>query len=345
MMKYVAYVLAAVAVALLLSPLFVFIIDEREMAVVLRFGAPKHAYVKPGMYLKVPMVDSVQRISKVKQFWGDTKRDLLPDLPTKDDKKIELIPWAIWRVSDPTIFVQRLRSMDVAEQRVEQIVRSSIRDIVTQYDLEEIVRSTNRELVTSEVGLGNTLEQLPAGVPAELIQQANESKPKGVRFGRAEILNRIKTEAHRRMASTGNDGETGGRGIELIEVGISQIGFVDSVRKKTFDRWVAERQAISAKNINEGERLKAAIINETKAEVAKIEGEGQQKASELKGKTDAEVIKRYAAAMEQTGDFFTFVRTMEAYEKSIGQDTQLILSTDNAFFRLFKEMEASVDSK
>ena len=155
-------------------------------------------------------------------------------------------------------------------------MRSSIRDVVTQYDLEEIVRSTNRELFISDIGLGNTIEQLPIGVPAELLEKATESKPKGVRFGRAEILNRIKTEAHKRMASTGKESDTG-RGVELIDVGISQIGFVDSVRRKTFDRWVAERQAISAKNVNEGERLKAAIINETKAEVAKIEGEGEQK--------------------------------------------------------------------
>lgn len=338
-MKKFALVLAVIALLLVLSPLFVFIVDEREMAVVLRFGAPRRSYTDPGIYMKFPFVDSVYRIAKVKQFWGDSKEELLPDLPTKDDKKIELIPWAIWRVNDPIIFVQRLRSMDVAEQRVGQIVRSAIRDVVTQYELEEIVRSTNRELVISEVGLGNTLEELPVAVSAELLEKANDSKPKDVRFGRAQILERIKTEAHRRLGSTGNDGESTGRGIELIDVGISQLGFVDSVRRKTFDRWVAERQAISARNVNEGERLRSAIINETKAEVAKIEGEGEQKASEQKGKTDAEVIKRYADAMQQTGDFFTFVRTLEAYEKSIGPESQLILSTDSPFFHLFKEME------
>ena len=342
-MRKIAIALAIVSVLLLMSPLFVFIIDEREMAVVLRFGAPRHAYTDPGIYMKVPLMDSVRRIPKVKQFWGDTTQELLPDLPTKDDKKIELIPWAIWRVNDPTIFVQRLRSMDIAEQRVGQIVRSAIRDVVTQYDLEEIVRSTNRELLISDVGLENTLDELPVDIPAELIENAASSKPKEVRIGRAQILERIKSEAHRRLASTGDDGESSGRGIELIDVGISQLGFVDSVRRKTFDRWVAERQAISARNINEGERLKAAIINETKAEVAKIEGEGEQEASEKKGKTDAEVIKRYAEALEQTGEFFTFIRTLEAYEKSIGPESQLILSTDSPFFHLFKETAANTE--
>ena len=337
-MKYVVYLLAALALLLIIAPAFVFIIDEREMAVVLRFGAPRHEYKSPGMYVKLPGIDNVQRVSKIKQFWGDTHEDLLPDLPTKDNKKIELISWAIWRINDPKIFIQRLRTMEEAEKRVGQIVRSSIRDVITQYDLEEIVRSTNRELLISDIGLGNTIEQLPIGVPAELIEKAAKSKPKGVEFGRTEILKRIKDEAHRRMASTGNEGDTG-RGIELIDVGISQIGFVDSVRRKTFDRWIAERQAISAKNVNEGERLKAAILNETKAEVARILGEGEQKSSEQKGKTDADVIKRYAEAIQQTGEFYAFVRTIQAYEKSIGPDSQMILSTDSPFFKLFREME------
>lgn len=337
-MKYVVYLLAALAVLLIIAPAFVFIIDEREMAVVLRFGAPRHEYKSPGMYVKLPGIDNVQRVSKIKQFWGDTHEDLLPDLPTKDNKKIELISWAIWRINDPKIFIQRLRTMEEAEKRVGQIVRSSIRDVITQYNLEEIVRSTNRELLISDIGLGNTIEQLPIGVPAELIEKAAKSKPKGVEFGRTEILKRIKDEAHSRMASTGNEDDTG-RGIELIDVGISQIGFVDSVRRKTFDRWIAERQAISAKNVNEGERLKAAILNETKAEVARILGEGEQKSSEQKGKTDADVIKRYAEAIQQTGEFYAFVRTIEAYEKSIGPDSQMILSTDSPFFKLFREME------
>jgi modulator of FtsH protease HflC len=332
-MKPIVYLLAAIAVLLLISPMFVFILDEREMGVVLRFGAPKHSYTNPGLYFKIPFVDTIARIPKVKQFWGDTHEDSLPDLPTRDDKKIELTPWAVWRVSDPVLFVQRLRSMNIAEQRVEQIVRSSIRDVVTQNDLEEFVRSTNRTLQISASPVDDT--PLLTNVAPDLVLKPEDNKPKGIQVGRAEILKRIKAEAQRRMAAKNDSEENASRGIELIDVGISQSGFVESVRRKTFDRWVSERQAISSRNVNEGERLKAAIINESKAEVAKIEGEGQQRANEIRGKTDADVILRFADAMKKTGDFFSFVRTLEAYEKSIGPDSQLILSTDSPFFEQF----------
>ncbi len=141
---------------------------------------------------------------------------------------------------------------------------------------------------------------------------------------------KINIEARKHLADS-TEGETQARGIELVDVGISNIDFVASVRMKTFERWKAERDAISTRNITEGERLKKEILNMTNAEVEKIQGDGQRQASEIRGKADAEVIKRYADAISVTGDFFTFVRTLEAYEKAFTDETQLVLTTDNDF--------------
>jgi membrane protease subunit HflC len=333
--KYVTRVLAALAVLLVVLPFFVFVIDEREMAVVLRFGAPRHEYRDPGVHFKWPMIDVVERVPKTQQFWGDSREYLLPDLPTKDDKKIELIPWAIWRIKDPKIFVQRLRTMENAEQRVAQITRSAIRDVITQYSLEDLVRSTDRQLQITGITPGTFGADLTAKAETELLPVAPLQVPKDSVEGRPTILKRIKMEAQKRLAAKGEDVDAAGRGIELIDLGISQIAFVDSVRSKTFDRWIAERKAISARNVNEGERLKAAIINETKAEVSKIEGEGKQRSSEIRGQADAEVIDKYGAAMKEAGEFYQFVRTLEAYENSIDTGSRMILTTDTPFFELF----------
>ena len=354
--KIITRVAAVFAVLLILAPAFVFVIDERELAVVLRFGKPVREKVEPGVYFKTPLVETVRRLPKTRQFWGDNLRFLLPDLPTKDDKKIELIPWAMWQIdggaTGPTTFVQRLRTIENAEERVAQICRSAIRDVITQYDLAELVRSTNRELPTADQQQKADTPLLPPEIAgddalkdstADQLLDAIEGKEKSQRqqnitLGRSKILEEIKKEARRRLASSA-EGEAPGRGIRLIDVGISQIAFVDSVRIKTFDRWVAEREAISARNINEGERLKAAIVNQTKAEVEKIEGEGQQEASETKGKADADVIRSYADAINQVGEFYSFVRTLEAYEKAISSDSRMILTTDSQFFRLLKKLE------
>jgi modulator of FtsH protease HflC len=339
-MKYFVTALAGFCLLLLILPFFLFRIDEREMAVVLRFGAPRHAYSEPGIHFRMPLTDVVERMPKTKQLWGDTADVRILDLQTSDDKKIEVIPWAVWRIRDPMEYVQRIRSLDKAEQQVTQFVRGAIRDVVSQHTLEELVRSTSRkmqveDLPTSSVpqavsGAAVVVEPQLAGEPAATKVSAV------VRYGRPQLLERMRQLAQKNLSS--GDGNAEGSGaIELIDIGISQVGFVSSVREATFARWIADREAVSARNVSEGKRLKASIINEAKSEVARIEGEGQQRANEIRGKTDAEVIDRYAAAMNQAGEFFVFVRTLEAYEKSIGSDTRLILTTDSPFFDLFNQ--------
>jgi membrane protease subunit HflC len=323
--------LALVGIALVLLPFFTYVVDEREMAVVLRFGRPVRSTTTPGLNWRVPGIETVRILPATVQFWGDEPRFLIPDLPTKDDKKIELVPWAIWKINDPVVFVQRLRTVEDAEQRVAQFVRSAIRDSITQYELAELIRSTNRDLQTAKLDIDS------AGVAADIVnlEDSIQSGKSEIKMGRQKILDKIKADIQKRLLAAAGD-EGSARGIELVSVGVSKIDFVSSVREKTFDRWIAERGALSALNVNEGERLKQEIVNQTKAEVEKIEGEGKRKSSEIRGKVDAEVIELYASAIQSTSDFYDFVRTLEMYEKTIDKDSRLYLSTDSPLFELLR---------
>jgi membrane protease subunit HflC len=336
--------LALMAIVIILLPFWVFTVTEREMAVVLRFGKPVREFTEPGVRFRVPMVETVRILPKTQLFWGDQRQFVLPDLPTKDDKKIELIPWAVWRIKEPTVFVQRLRTVPAAEQRVAQITRSAIRDVLTKYDLAEIVRSTDRAIPTSS-DYSMTAEELKSAIGDELSQSLDSAmepvKPGRIQVGREKILEIIKLEATKRLLNQSDDEDMVGRGIELVDVGISQVDFVKTVRLKTFDRWIAERESVSARNINEGERLKAKIVNEAKAETARIEGEGQKIANTLRGDVDAWAIEQYAKVIEEVGEFYTFTRTLEAYETALGKDSRMILTTDSDFFRMLKMPSAA----
>lgn len=319
-MKNLVRGLAVVTVILLITPFWVFIVDEREQAVVLRFGAPVRDFQDPGVHFKLPLVESVVLLPKTLQMWHG---DSIPDLPTSDDKKIEVEPWAIWKINNPIAFVQRLRTMSAAEQRVAQITRSTVRDLVTQYELAELVRSSNRMLSSDDVG-----SSIPAEA-GEIIQEAAiQPQVSPIETGRAKLLDSIRAEAVRRS-------EAGG-GISLVDVGISQVDFVAVVREKTFDRWIEERRAISARIENVGKKESREIVNKANAEAERIIGEGQRTASETRGKADAEVIRRYAETINQVGDFYTFVRTLEAYESAITADSRMILTTDSDFLKLLK---------
>ncbi len=323
--------------AFVLAPAALYVVDQRELAVVLQFGKPVAERTEPGLYLKIPFIQVVRKLPGTRQFWGGGPRNVLPDLPTKDGKKVDVVPWAIWRIKEPKVLVQRLVHIENAEQRVAERVRGAVRDAITQYDLTELVRSTDRELTYSF-----TPERMLSKVATTQVQGRPREAKARITYGREKILAQIKADAMRRLATestaAGKDSTGGARGIELIDVGISQIDFVPKVREAAFDRLIAFMESIAALYENEGEREKQEILNRTKAEVQRIEGEGKQKANELRGDADAEIIKMYAQAIEQAGEFYTFVRTLEAYKEALGRDTRLILTTDSDFLGLLKQL-------
>ena len=323
-----------------------FTVNEREMAVVLQFGNPVASYTDPGLRFKFPFIQEVRRLPKTYQFWSDAN-DVLVDLPTKDGKKIEVTSWAVWRITDPEQFVRVLRTVEEAESRVSTFVRGEMRDVITSHDLAEVVRSTDRELTyTFQVELppgeapmisADRAEDQPAAPQAPIVQPGAKEK---IDVGREKIVEQIKQVVQRRLTGGDEPGEEG-RGIELIDVGISRIDFVPKVREAAFERLIAFMESIASRHTNEGERRKQEILNRTTAEVQKIEGEGRQQANTTRGEVDAAVIEAYAQAIEETGEFYGFTRTLEAYKKALTGKTRLILATDSQLLQLFNALPAS----
>lgn len=326
-----------------------FVVNERELAVVLRFGEPVAAYDKPGLYVKTPFIDVVHRLPKSYQFWSAAGGEILTDLPTADGKKVEVTPWAVWRITDPIRFVQRLRSMENAETRVQTFVRGEMRDVITTNSLAEVVRSSDRKLtytfqVEPSMMERTTPEEKRAATPSPETSQVPSEKPlmaqpgaaEKIRVGREKIVTRIKGVVQQRLART-DEGDRGGRGIEVVDVGIARIDFVPVVQQAAFDRLIAFMESIAALHTNEGERRKQEIINRTEAEVQKILGEGQQEANRIRGEVDAEIIDAYAKAISEAGEFYNFVRTLEVYQKALKSNTRLILTTDSPLLELLKQ--------
>jgi modulator of FtsH protease HflC len=327
-------------------------VDERELAVLLQFGQPVASRTAPGLYFKLPMVQEVMRLPKTLQVWHGTAQDeRLVDVPTADGKKVEVTVWAVWRINDPAQFVRTLRTVPNAESRVKEFVRSTARDTITTNNLAEIVRSTNRKMTYS---LGLPPEMIArAGEPGKAADDAGPDRAmldfivppeakESVTRGRLEITDQIRKNAQHALAEGGQTpakGQATGRGIELVDVGLSRIEFVPQVREAAFDRAISLMEAIAIKTTSEGEQRKKEIINKTKAEVQKIEGEGKQEASITKGRVDAEIIDSYAKAIRETGEFYNFTRTLEVYKEALKGDTRLILTTDSELLRMIKALE------
>ncbi|WP_165244818.1 protease modulator HflC [Paludisphaera soli] len=340
-----------------------YVVTERELAVLLQFGEPVASRTKPGLYFKLPLVQEVLRLPKTLQIWHGDRQAKLVDVPTSDGKKIEVTLWAVWRITDPAQFVRTLRTLENGESRVQAFVRSTARDTITTHNLAELIRSTDRKM-TYTLGLPPEVVAAASRDAKEKAEAAGKPAPadaddlevpgflvppearEPVALGRLKIMEQIKETARRALAADGgSEGESQGRGIELVDVGISRLEFVPQVREAAFDRAISLMEAIAAKAIAEGEQRKKEIINKTEAEVQKIEGQGKQEANVIRGKVDAEVIDDYAKAIRESGDFYNFSRTLEAYKTAFTGNTRLILTTDGELLKMIKALEPAKTPK
>ena len=309
-----------------------FVVDERELAVILRLGKPVRSIDAPGLYFKTPIIEEVRRFPRTLQFWKSSEE--ISDLPTADGKKIEVSSWALWKITDPLKFVQALRTVENGQLAVKDRVRAAIRDEITGHSLAEVVRSTNRELTYSfrfELSSPDNADEQNLPQPTATQPGADED----IQLGREQILEMIKQSVRKRLEGQ-EEGEID-RGITLVDVGISNIGFAPAVREAAFERLKAFMDSIAAGYINEGEQRKQEILNRTAAEVEQILGEGEEKSNILRGNADAAIIRDYSKAITETGDLYNLLKQLEVYEKSLGSETRLILTTDSELFRLLKD--------
>lgn len=344
--------IVALTLLAIVVPQTIFTVDERQLAVLVRFGDPIASYREKdtGMHFKAPFIDEVRYFPRTYQFWTGAQGEVLENLPTADGNKLEITPWAIWRITDPEQFLEVMRNTDEAQRRVKQFVRGGVRDVITNNDLNEVVRDeagrpdTDREMDWPiEAALPPITEDVPQAEDGDDASEAIKDAIAGKReiepieIGRAKLVEMINDNVDQQLRQS-EETEGGGRGIELIEVGIAKVDFVDSVRESAFDRLIARLESTAARYTNEGMFLNQEIINRANAEVQKIEGEGKEEANTTRGKVEAEIIEKYAAAIEQTGEFYNFIRMLEAYKLVLGKDTRLVMTTDSEMFRLLKEL-------
>ena len=122
-------------------------------------------------------------------------------------------------------------------------------------------------------------------------------------------------------------------GIEVMDVRIKRADLPGDVTHSVYARMMAERQRIAKKYRSEGEEEAVKIRATTDKERTILLAESYRQAEILKGGGDAEAIKVYAEAFEEDPEFYAFVRTLEAYEKSLRKDTTVVLPADSEFFQ------------
>ncbi len=126
-------------------------------------------------------------------------------------------------------------------------------------------------------------------------------------------------------------------GIELLDLRLKRINYVEEVQQDVFARMIAERQRIAEEFRSEGEGEAARIGGERERDLAQIQSEAYRTAEELRGVADAEATRIYADAYNRDADFYAFTKSMETYELTMDPTTIFILGTDSELLKYLEQ--------
>jgi membrane protease subunit HflC len=293
--------------ALLLVSSSTYRVSETEQVIITQFGEPRgNPISQPGMHFKIPFVQRVNVFEKRFLEWDGSPNQM----PTKDKRFIWVDMYARWRITDPLKFFQRLRDERGAQSRLDDILDGETRNAVASYDLIELVRSSNRPA-----------DSIPIESEEERIVLEQISK------GRRAIAASILEAARSRTLDLG---------IEVLDIRLKRINYVDEVAKDVYARMIAERRRIAERFRSEGEGEAARIQGERQRDLQRIQSEAYRLAQELRGKADAEATAIYAEAYGRDPDFYAFFKSLETYERVIDGKTYFVLGTDSDLLRYLR---------
>src|SRR2546430_11651439 len=152
MHRLVAPLIALVVLLVLVAGGTFYAVDETEQVIVTQFGELTRAPITtPGLKLKVPFIQTIHRFDKRILEW-----DGLPgQIPTLDKRFIVVDTTARWRISDPLRFFQSVGDERSAQSRLDDLINSAARDVVSSHLLIQTVRTFARELPSDEPDEGN----------------------------------------------------------------------------------------------------------------------------------------------------------------------------------------------
>ena len=136
-------VIVVVLVAVIAS-ISLFTVDPTEQALVLRFGEPVRDLIDaPGLYARVPFIDTVVYIDKRILALDDERQEVL----VADNQRLEVDAFVRYRIADPLLFYQSVLNVQGANAQLGGMLNSALRRTLSEASISDIVRNRRDELM------------------------------------------------------------------------------------------------------------------------------------------------------------------------------------------------------
>ncbi|MCE9787720.1 protease modulator HflC [Shewanella chilikensis] len=304
MSRFVLIIIALLAIAGVSS---LMVVNEGERAIVSRFGEVLKDNVDgkmvprvygPGLNVKIPLIDKVRYMDARIQ----TLDGAADRFVTSEKKDLMVDSYVKWRIEDFEKYYLATEggNKSKAESLLQRKINSDLRTEFGKLTIKQIVSGTSE---------GST----------NLAESSSR-----------DDLMRITLENAAKSAE--------GLGIEVVDVRVKQINLPSNVSHSIFQRMRAERQAVAKKHRAEGKEAAERIRAMTDANVVVTLANARREAENIRGEGDAIAAKIYADAYTKDPEFFSFLRSLEAYKASFaGKSDIMVLEPDSEFFKYMKQ--------
>lgn len=297
----------------------VFTVDQRQQALVLQLGNPVGEPRKPGLHFKIPLIQEVRifdgRVLSVDPPSAQvviasssiakekTEEEKAEEIEANIDNPLDAP--SIQNVSGEPIIVDSFARYKIIDPL--QFLKTLGTVVIANQRLENILNDATRAV------LGKTSLK-------ELLSEE-----------RTDIMNTIRQRVNRKI-------QQDQLGIEIVDVRIVRADLTKELRTSTVRRMISELQERATETRAKGEEQAKEIRATAEKERTVLLANAERDAQMLRGNGDNLAIKIYADAFNKDKEFYSFLRSMEAYKNTLADpDTRLILSPDSEFFKYFEQ--------
>jgi membrane protease subunit HflC len=263
----------------------IFVVTERERAVMLEFGRMIQTDLSPGLHFKKPW-------ATVRKFDG---RLLTADMEkasfyTVENKRLIVDSYIKWRIVDAEAYYKATGGIEaLAVDRLAQRAADGLRNQFGRRTLHDVVSGKRDELMR------------------EITESAN--KDAGVLIG-----------------------------AEIIDIRVKRVDLPDEVSRSVYARMAADREKEAREYRSQGKEQAEVISADADKQRAILEANAFRDAERIRGEGDAKATAIYAEAFTQDAEFYSFVRSINAYKSSFaGKEDLMVVDPNSDFFRYFKD--------
>jgi modulator of FtsH protease HflC len=270
--------------ALMIGYSAVFTVYQTDQTIVVRLGEPRRAITEPGLYFKLPFLDSVIRIDRRILDLENPVQEII----ASGDKRLVVYAFARYRINDALKFYQSIGAMEDANSRLSALLNSTLRRVLGRATTTNIVRDR-----------------------------------------RAELMARVREEF---------DAEARSFGVSVVDVRIRRADLPEQNRQAVYQRMQTEPQRQAAGFRALGSQHAQEIRAKADRDVAVLIAQATSQGERTRGEGDAIRNQIFAAGYGRDPEFFSFYRSMQAYEAALrSTDTRMLLTPRSSFFRFFRD--------